>query len=248
LIVDATFSSSNDGFQYEDSLFRNTTQPAYSSGSFTNGAAVVVLGGLDYNTILGMSGGFLRSFSLIYESTVTVEIVFQMNQGSGYEDDEYSDALCSVDGKLLGATKGIDYLARLVGDGGDGTVGPIQTTGLKTLSLSVGILAPGTHNIAVGGFNNKKTYPTEITTIVIDAVRVIAAVTPRKLELEHQLEYAATDLFSSADVNGKQWWHRLVSAGKNMYIVALFGLIVIVWLVVMHRQRRSAGPILGLPF
>jgi hypothetical protein len=149
---------------------------------------VVVLGGLDYTGILGMSGGFLRSFTLTFESNVTVEIVFQMNQASGFEDDEYSDALCSVDGKLLGTTKGIDYLARLVGDG---TGGPIQTTGLKTVALSVGIMAPGAHEIAVGGFNNKKTYPTEITTVVIDAVRVIAAVTPRKLELEKQKENAA---------------------------------------------------------
>jgi hypothetical protein len=190
LIVDAAFSSSSDGFQYADSLFRNTTQPAYSSGSFTNGAAVVVLGGLDYQTIFGMSGGFLRSFTLTFESNVTVEIVFQMNQASGFEDDEYSDALCSVDGKLLGATKGIDYLARLVGDG---TGGPIQTTGLKTVTLSVGILAAGIHEIVVGGFNNKKTYLTEITTVVIDVVRVIAVIAPRKLELGTQKESAAID-------------------------------------------------------
>jgi hypothetical protein len=206
---------------------------------------VVVLGGLDYKKVIGISGGFLRSFALIYESTVTVEIDFQMNQAPEFEDDEYSDALCSVDGKLLGANKGIDYLARLVGDGPGG---PIQTTGLKTVTLSVGILAPGAHNIAVGGFNNKKTYPTEITTIVIDAVRVIAAVTPRKLELEQRLEHAATDLFSVADIDGDQWWHPLLSVGKSMYIAAFFGLIVIGWLVVIHRQRRLAGPILGLPF
>jgi hypothetical protein len=61
------------------------------------------------------------------------------------------------------------------------------------MTLSVGILAPGTHEIAVGGFNNKKTYPTEITTVVIDAVRVIAAVTPSKLGLEKQKEYTAID-------------------------------------------------------
>jgi hypothetical protein len=204
---------------------------------------VVVLGGLDNNVIIGMSGGFLRGFALTYESTVTVEIVFQMNQASGFEDDEYSDALCSVDGKLLGATKGIDYLARLVGDG---TGGPIQTTGLKTVTLSVGILAPGAHEIAIGGFNNKKTYYTEITTIVIDAVRIIAAVTPRKLELEQQLEHTATDLFNSPDINGDNWWYRLVSAGKNVYIMAILGSIVIGGLVVSHR--RLAGPMLGLPF
>jgi hypothetical protein len=151
---------------------------------------VVVLGGLDYKAILGMSGGFLRSFSLSYESNVTVEIVFQMNQASEFEDDEYSDALCSVDGKLLGANKGIDYLARLVGDGPGG---PIQTTGLKAVTLSVGILGPGAHNIAVGGFNNKKTYPTEITTVVIDAVRAIAAEIPRKMKLEKPEENAASD-------------------------------------------------------
>jgi hypothetical protein len=226
-------------------LFRNTTQPAYSSGSFTNDAAVVVLGGLDYRKVLGLSGGFLRSFTLIYESTVTVEIEFQMTQASEFEDDEYSEAMCSVDGKLLGANTGVDYLARLVGDGPGG---PIQTTGSKTVTLSVGILAPGAHEIAVGGFNNKKTYPTEVTTVVIDAVRVIAAVTPRKLKLEQQLEPAATDLLSVADINGDQSWQQLLSVGKSMYIAAFFGLIVVGWLVVMHRQRRLARPILGLPF
>jgi hypothetical protein len=200
---------------------------------------VVVLGGLDNNVIIGMSGGFLRGFALTYESTVTVEIVFQMNQAFGYDTDEYSDALCTVDGKLLGATNGIDYLARLVGDG---TQGPIQTTGLKTVTLSVGILAPGAHEIAIGGFNNKKTYYTEITTIFIDAVRIIAAVTPRKLEQEH----TATDLFNIPDINGDNWWYRLVSAGKNVYIMAILGSIVIGGLVVSHR--RLAGPMLGLPF
>lgn len=142
--------------------------------------AFVRLGGVDSQEVLGMSGGFASTFNLSHDSTVTVEIEFRLIQSSGHESDEISEALCSVNRNLIGTNSSIDYLARIVGNGNGGNV---QTTGFRSVVLNAGSLAKGRHEVAVGGYNNKKTAVPEYTEVEFYRVKVFAlASSNRQLE------------------------------------------------------------------
>jgi hypothetical protein len=138
----------------------------------------VELGGLDNAVIYNISGGWQRSFNLSRASNVTIELKYQLEQTSEFEDEEYSQALCSVDGTLRGKSSTVDYLDQITGDGNSGAN---KTTGYVTRTLQVNNLAAGSHSIIVGGFNNRKTYHDEVTWIRFDRVKVSAfAATQRR--------------------------------------------------------------------
>ncbi len=169
-VFEADFEASMDGFSsYKDDLFRNTNQANYARGSrdIAGDYLVVVLGGINNNTINGMSGGFERSFSLNQTGNVTVELKYRLEQRLEYEDDEYAQALLSIDGQLYGLS-GRDSLDQIAG-GGD--------TNWKTVSVNIGTLAAGNHTIQIGGFNNKKTYNNEISKISFDDVKLTSIAT-----------------------------------------------------------------------
>src|SRR6185437_4188282 len=70
ILIDARFDLGPDGFAYIDNAFRGATQPAYASGAwiaaggYRGGALRVALGGIDNNTVVGMSGGWRTTFQL----------------------------------------------------------------------------------------------------------------------------------------------------------------------------------------
>ena len=162
-------------FGYVDDAFRGTGQPAYASGShgasggFEGGGGLAVsLGGLDSASVLGMSGGWRRSFDLTTAQDVTLSFRYRMDQSPDYESDEFSQVLLTVDGSLVG-TMGNDYVVQLTGDGNGGET---RTTGWVTVSFDLGTLAAGTHTFTIGGYNNKKTFTNEFTTLLFDDVGV----------------------------------------------------------------------------
>ena len=69
-IFESHFDSGSDGFTYIDNAFRKTLRAAYASGSrlaiggFSGGGLSVVLGAVDNNDILNMSGAWQRTFTL----------------------------------------------------------------------------------------------------------------------------------------------------------------------------------------
>lgn len=174
-ILTADFDIGEDGFAYADDTFRGTSKPAYASGDWSatggdvGGRLRVKLGGLDNATINGMSGGWRTSFSLNQPQRVIVSVRYNLTQSSEYESDEYSDALLSVDGVLYG--QGGDSLARITGDGNGGSA---RTTGWQSVQVDLGVLSAGSHTLAIGGYNNKKTYNDESTDLLIDRLRVDA--------------------------------------------------------------------------
>ena len=91
-----------------------------------------------------------------------------MTQTAHYESDEYSEGLLSLDGRLVGLA-GTDRLARVTGDGNGG---PARTTGWQLIQVDLGTLAPGTHTIILGGYNNQKTLVDEQTDVLVDDVIV----------------------------------------------------------------------------
>jgi hypothetical protein len=175
-ILQADFNAGADGFTYSDDVFRGTNQPDYAdgtwltSGGYDGGGLRVTLGGIDTNDIADMSGGWQREFSLNDPITVTLSFRYKLTQSPHYENDEYSQVLVSVDGILYGAGAN-DYVSQIVGDGEGGDD---RTTDWQVFEVNLGTLVAGNHTLTVGGFNNKKTYDTEFTTVHIDNVLLMA--------------------------------------------------------------------------
>ena len=134
-----------------------------------------MVGGIDGADILGMSGGWQRSFNLASAEDVSLTFRYRMEQTHGYESDEFSQVLVSIDGTLIG-TMGNDYVVQLTGDG-PGGVGQVRTTGdWQQIRLDLGTLGAGAHTLIIGGYNNKKTLADEETTIWIDDVGITTVV------------------------------------------------------------------------
>lgn len=172
-LFESHFNSDFGGFVYSDNTFRSTSQPAYASGrrvvSDGNGHLRVVLGGRDNADVDGMSGGWRRNFNLSKKSAVTVSFNYRIDQSPHYESNEYSDALFALDGRLIGVNAG-NFLTRIAGDGTDG---PVKSSGMRHIDMDLGILPAGNHSITVGGFNSRKTYFNESTQILIDNIKAV---------------------------------------------------------------------------
>ena len=115
-----------------------------------------------------MSGGWSRTFTLAVPTAVTLSFRFNLNQGSSYESNEFSQVLASVDGVLKGVSPN-DYAAQVVGNGNGG---PQITTGWQLFNVSLGTLPAGSHTLILGGYNNGKDAANEQTTVLIDDVTI----------------------------------------------------------------------------
>ena len=170
-LFDVHFNSNADGFAYVDDLFRGTEEPSYASGAyiasggFTGGALRVAIGGINSQNVSNMSGGWQRSFTLGVPTSVTLSFRYRLTETAEYEEDEFSQMLVSVDGVLRGLSPN-DYIAQVVGGGP-------TTTGWRLVQIDLGTLGPGTHMVALGGYNNQKTYPDETVEVLIDDVAVL---------------------------------------------------------------------------
>jgi hypothetical protein len=173
-ILQANFDASAEGFTYLDNTFRGTTQSSYasgtwiSSGSYSGGGLRVNLGGINNNTINNMSGGWRISFTLSTSTNVTFFFRYNLTQTPHYESNEYSQALVSVNGVLYGTSPN-DYVAQIAGNGNGG---PSITTGWQQFQFTINAMSAGTHTLTIGGYNNKKTYNDESTTVLVDEVLV----------------------------------------------------------------------------
>lgn len=173
-LLSANFDKHACGFSYADDLFGGTRQPAYAQGAyvpnggFSKGGLQVLLGGQNNQDILGMSGGWHRKFTVPSTRPIRLTLRFSLTQAANYEPDERSLAFVSIDGRLISPTRS-NVLARLRGDGNGG--GPL-TTGWTHVTIEVGRLSPGSHTIAIGTYNNKKTFHDEITEILIDDILI----------------------------------------------------------------------------
>jgi hypothetical protein len=176
LPIDVHFDSGADGFEYADDLFRGTSQPNYASGTwmpsggFTGGALQVGVGGVNSDTIVGMSGGWQTSFSLPGPTPVVLSFRFQLTETSEYETDEYTQMLASLDGVLYGVAPN-DYIAQVVGGGP-------TTTGWQLVQINFGTLPAGTHVLALGAYNNQKTRTNESAEVLIDDLLLTDTVPP----------------------------------------------------------------------
>lgn len=162
VLLDARFDSSRGGFAYSDNTFGGDNG-AYARGTWERGDSdeggflQVRLGSRDDRDIAngGMSGGWEREF--VVENgggPVTVQLTVQLELAGSYESDEFAQALCRIDGGLVGG----GALLELTGNDDDSDV---QISGFETITVNLGAMDEGSHTIAVGGFNNKKTSASE---------------------------------------------------------------------------------------
>ena len=161
-----------------DDPFRGTSQPAYSSGTYeasggySGGGLKVLVGGVNDDDILGMSGGWQQSFNMSTSAEVTLSFRYQLTLTSEYEIDEYGQALVSVDGTLYGEGAN-DYVYQITGNGNGGSP---DTSGWRLFTVNLGILSAGSHTLVIGGYNNKKTFNDESVEVLIDDVLVAPTV------------------------------------------------------------------------
>jgi uncharacterized repeat protein (TIGR01451 family) len=170
-LIEAHFDADANGFTYADDLFRGTAMPNYASGAyiatggFTGGGLRVQVAGVNSQNISNMSGGWTRSFTLPSPAPVTLTFRQRLTEQPTYESDEFTQMLVSVDGVLRGVAPN-DYVAQVVGGGA-------TTTGWQLVELDLGTLAAGSHTLALGAYNNKKTALDELAEVLIDDVLVV---------------------------------------------------------------------------
>lgn len=170
-VFSANFDTGSESFAYTDNTFRGATQSAYASGvrvasgGFSGGALQVSLGGINNTVINGMSGGWQRTFSLASAATVTLTFRYNLNMGTEYDADEFSQVLASLDGALAGSSPN-DYVTQITGNGNGGAT---QTSGWVLFQVTRA-LGAGSHTVTLGGYNNKKNNTSEASTILIDTV------------------------------------------------------------------------------
>ena len=153
-LLNETFDSGGGSFTYSDDAFRGTDNPGYAEGLSANGSGTdgrigVLLGGINGTDITdGMSGGFSKTFNVSDATTGTqITFTYLLDASNPLDNDEYADVLISIDGQLFGLN-GNDYVERITG-GGD--------SGWQTVTIDVGNLSAGNHEITLGGYLNKKT-------------------------------------------------------------------------------------------
>jgi hypothetical protein len=202
VLIDAHFDSSADGFSYQDDTFRGTSQPAYASGTrvasggFSGGALRVRLGNVDDADIVGMSGGWRRTFTLAEPAKVTLTFRYNLIQTANYESDEISEINATLDGAPLGAVPGADYFVRIAGDGEGG---PPREVGWHSQTNDLGVLPAGSHTLVFGGFNNQKTSANESSDGFIDDVKVVADPPPGAQTVFHATFDSNADGFAYSD-------------------------------------------------
>ena len=189
--IEDSFESGTGDFIYEEDVFFGTNAPAYSLGQWTpnvgptGGSSLgVFLGGRDNADIRGMSAGWTHTFSLSEDANVNLSFWYNLTMYEGYEPDEYSEVVYSIDGNAKA-------VVRLFGDGNGGLP---MSTGWQSAEVNLGELKAGTHKLILGGYNNRKTFNGERTDIYIDIVGLNAlSIGNRAPKSEFTWEAAAND-------------------------------------------------------
>ena len=158
----------NGEFRFETDTFNQTNEPNFSQGRIVNDQLIVELGGINNDDITNMSGGFIHTLSLDEDSNVSVTFTTELIISSEYENNEFSQILMSVDGEIIGLN-GEDFIFQLTGDGNGGND---QTTGQQTVTVNLGNLSAGDHEIIFGAFNNQKTFNNENTIATFENIDI----------------------------------------------------------------------------
>ena len=131
----------------------------------------VALGGIDAIAVSNMSGGWRATFNLASAGAASLTFRYNLTQTPNYESNEPARCACaSIRPRWAPAATPTSPASRGNGEGGSNV-----TTGWQQVTLALGTLAAGSHELVIGGFNNQKTAANESTTVLIDDVLLTAA-------------------------------------------------------------------------
>ncbi|MGD9212436.1 MAG: fibronectin type III domain-containing protein [Desulfobacteraceae bacterium] len=174
ILLSTDFSTDSHEFTYKDDVFRNTSQPAYAQGNYSqvdgssSGALHIALGGVDTRDILtGMSGGWFRNFNVPAIGTVSITFRYRLVHSAEFDPDECSQVLMALDDELI-TSQGIDYIEAYCGV--KGSTAPIDSGWLQTTITAP--LTAGSHKLTVGAYLNQKTTSREIVDIYFDDIKI----------------------------------------------------------------------------
>jgi Peptidase family M28 len=177
-LLSADFNIDEGGFNYLDDAFLATAQPNYASGSREanagfggSGGLQIILGGIDFNVVTGMSGSWNASFDLPTPATgVSVAFRYKLEIAQGYRFNEFARVLVDIDGRIYGRGSK-DYVDHIGGSLPNGSAQPYApSTNWQKHKVFLGNLAPGRHTIRLGVYSNRKASFASVSTLVIDDV------------------------------------------------------------------------------
>lgn len=152
-----SFTSGRSGFRYADDAFRFTDAPGAADGRWEDGALRLDLGRVNGQS----SGGWSKGFTLEERSEATLSFRYAIWMSPDNRSRDVTDLMVSIDGEQVGAR-----IARLTGDGPGGAT----KTGWRTVEIDLGSLAPGRHEITIGGFANSRSDRDDRSVVRIDDV------------------------------------------------------------------------------
>ncbi|MCB0360312.1 MAG: hypothetical protein KDD44_11775, partial [Bdellovibrionales bacterium] len=155
VVFSATFDQNAEGFSYLDDAFMQTAHPAYESGVHAPGLGMqgagllLQIGGVDGSQITnGMSGAWVRTFTLSQPQTVRVSFAYRHFFTLNFEPDECGEVVVAVDGALQGQAPN-QYVQRYCGVPAQID----QDTGWQTFSFDLALSA-GQHLLQIGSYLN----------------------------------------------------------------------------------------------
>jgi Ca2+-binding RTX toxin-like protein/uncharacterized surface protein with fasciclin (FAS1) repeats len=171
--VEVQFDLSNPSYGDDPLNQYGSSGDNYAKGYMDDDQMVVKLGGKDDCNICDMAGGFTSSFSVDAAATeTTITFSYRMIVDRDYESSEFGEVWVAIDGQRVNIG-GDDFVTRVFGNGNGGSD---SDTGWQTVTLNVGDLPPGAHEITLGGYNNAKTTESESIEIRFDNLEVTAMV------------------------------------------------------------------------
>ncbi|MEM9885370.1 MAG: galactose oxidase-like domain-containing protein [Bacteroidota bacterium] len=166
VLADESFNGSLGNATTESGAF-SSPKPNYESVSFQGGQINLGVGGVDNTTQTDISLAVKRNFFVPESSATEISITYTLNVAAGYDADEYTDVLLSLDGQMINYS-GNPYLYRIV-------AGSPTSSGAQNVTIALGNLSTGNHEIILGVFNNKKTFNGESSSLLIDQITITQA-------------------------------------------------------------------------
>ncbi|MFK8056295.1 MAG: T9SS type A sorting domain-containing protein [Saprospiraceae bacterium] len=163
VLIDENFSNTTGAFTVTSGAFSNSNT-TYENFTQEATSAVLGAGGVDNSTKTNMSLGLSTTFDANGTDDIAIQIDYELIVDEGYDSDEWTKAIVTVDGQPI-TYNGNNFLSQLI-------AGSPTTTGEQSVTLILPGLTAGNHTLTIGLLNNKKTYNTEYSEMIIDKVKV----------------------------------------------------------------------------
>ena len=141
-----------------DDAFRSTNNANYADGYLDatggrdgGGGLILNLGGVDNKNKNGISGAFVREFTLSEPGTVEITFWYSVTMSKEYETGEDSEVLCRLDGQLYGP--GDSQIVETIS--GDDNASSNIVVNWKEFTFQVDLEADQTHVLELRGYNNR---------------------------------------------------------------------------------------------